>query len=590
MSNRGEKPDWTHSYSPSRRQVLVFGAAAMGSLAGCNRIPTSGETSGIEATEDQTDRKRTIRIQDQSIDSVEFDALLVESISEHDEVEFTVRVYTSPNLDQENWGKVGETTITQSSELETHSIDWNLPLGYAQRLRFTIEMLSPEKQAEEDATIEMLAAEEGTEGTDRRSGATIVPFYNAARDTEMVRVEPPATPKGDWALTDPFYKTDFWFDVPEESPFNTPEVPEDEYDPDWYDYRNITMTALIRFPNYENITEFPGSEEDVPTHSPSFDWAVVNLSLDAWELIEAVRWNSIATQKLESGEYSYGNGEAGLVETVTDYGSTNNPTREIELDASSQTLPFTAYVRLRHMGARWDEVSTNPLLMNGGRPFSMRAADALTEAFDNPNFETIESKEFHKAIALQVFVGQNPYGFTTGEYVKTPEEVVKNWYKVSADEIDSVGFCQDATALYGGIAVHLLDSTYGVIGMQGGAGYHIMGGLLDLQKPERPYEVWPDHPSPTAESVFTFDTDFGTVSTVECTWPDPTIGWKNPDGSDYELLSYLSNTGVHSHIPINNNYEPDMDGSVNTERDPEIPWDFHKEFRTIDDIENFRAS
>lgn len=582
MSNRGEEePDWTRTHSFSRRHALALGAAAMGSFAGCNSVSTSGEPPATEATDD--DHERTITVRDVSIDSVEFDALLVESIAEHDEVEFTVRAYTSPNLDREDRTQVGEATVTQSSELESHSIDWNLPLGYAQHLCFTIEMLSPQGESEEAATIEMLPSQEEGEQEGREIGETIVPFYNAARDTEMVRVEPPATPKGDWAYSDPFYKTDFWFDSPDKSPFNTPDVPEDEYDRDWYDYRNITMTALVRFPTYENITEFQGSEEDTPTHSPAFDWAVVNLSLDAWELVEAVRWNSRATGWVEDGEM-----DASGVDGVEYSGSNSNSSLELQLDASSQTDPYSAYTITRYAGGQGQ---TSPLRMSGSRPFTIRAAAELENAFDNPSFNTLEYQDYHKALALQVFVGQNPFGFATGGYVGAPEETVNKWYKISTGQGESSGNCQDATAMYGGIALHLLDSTYGIVGMQSNVGYHIMGGLLDLEKSERPYEVWPEHPSPTASGVFTFETDYGTVSPVECTYPDPTIGWKNSDGSDYELLSYLSSTSVLSHIPINSSYEPDANGTTHTAgADAEIPWEYYEEHTVIDDIENFRAS
>ncbi|MUV59743.1 hypothetical protein [Halobacterium sp. CBA1126] len=583
MSNREDgKPDLTRSCSLSRRRALALGAAAMGGLAGCNSVSTSGEPSATEATDD--DYERTITVRDVSIDTVEFDALLFESITEHDEVEVTVRAYTSPNLDRENQTQVGEATVTQSKELETHSIDWDLPLGYAQNLRFTVEMLSPEAESEEAVTTEFSSTEREREPETERPRETIVPFYNAARDTEMVLLEPPATPEGDWAYSDPFYKTDFWFDSPDESPFNTPEVPEDEYDRDWYDYRNITMTALIRFPNYENITEFEGSAEDVPTHSPAFDWAVVNLDLDAWELVEAVRWNSRATGRIEDGEM-----DASGVDGVEYAGSNSNSSLELQLDASSQTDPYTAYIITRHAGGQGQ---TNPLRMSGSRPFTIRAAEELEAAFDNPSFDTLEYRDYHKALALQVFVGEHPFGFATGSYTSTPEETVNKWYKISTGQGESSGNCQDATAMYGGIAVHLLDSTYGIVGMQGNVGYHIMGGLLDLEKAERPYEVWPEHPSLLASGVFTFETDYGTVSPVECTYPDPTIGWKSSDGSDYELLSYLANTSVQSQLLLNESHEPDVNGELRmSAQDPIIQWELQTtEYAVIDDIEDFRAS
>ncbi|GAA0272412.1 hypothetical protein [Halobacterium noricense] len=573
MANRGEEePDWTRTHSVSRRHALALGAAAMGSFAGCSRL-SDGPSEPAETTTEQPSLAETLAVDAEfTIDEVTLE--IGSAAYPDDSLLGTLRLYAAPNLDRSNRTVIAETAIDQREASAEHTLEPDYDLGYAQHFQFTLE----------------------SDGADEEPlyspAETFVPFYNAARDTEMIRQEPPATPEGDWAYTDPFYKTDFWFDSPDESPFNTPEVPEDEYDRDWYDYRNITMTALIRFPTYENITEFPGSEEDTATHSPAFDWAVVNLNLDAWELIEAVRWNSIATQKLESGEYSYGDGDAGLVGGVEDYASASNSSRDLMLDASAQDDPYSAYISLRYGGARWDEVATNPVLMNGSRPFSIRAAEELENAFDNPSFTTLEYQDYHKAIALQVFVGQNPFGFATGSYVSTPEETVNKWYKISTGQGGPSGNCQDGTAMYGGIAVHLLDSTYGIVGMQGSVGYHIMGGLLDLEKSERPYEVWPDHPSPTASDVFTFETDYGTVSPVECTYPDPTIGWKNSGGGDYELLSYLANTSVQSQLLLNGSYEPDVDGELRmSAQDPIIQWELHTtEYAVIDDIENFRAS
>jgi len=232
MSDHGEEePDWTRSCSFSRRRALALGAAAMGGLAGCNSVSKQGETPATDVPDNEHEQERTITVRDASIDTVEFDVLLAESLREHDEVEFTARAYTSPNLDRENWAEFGKTTVTQSSELGTNSIYGDLSLGYAQNLRFTIEMLSPEERAAEDITIEWSPSSE-TEDAAESTGRTLVPFYNAARDTEMVLMEPPRRPQDDWAYSDPFYKTDFWFSSPDDSGFNTPSVPDDEYDQD----------------------------------------------------------------------------------------------------------------------------------------------------------------------------------------------------------------------------------------------------------------------------------------------------------------------------------------------------------------------
>ena len=579
--DRDEAPDRVHGWTPTRRQALALGAGAMGGLAGCSELSENFSGSNEPADETPTETpslSESVKASaDFSIDGVVLELRMNLSSYTENSLSGTLRLYSAPNLDRSNQTALAEKSIDQTDGIAEHTFEPDFDLGYAQHLQFTIETDNSEEAGEQPIYT---------------PDETIVPFYNAARDMEMVLVEPPATPKGDWAYSDPYYKTDFWFDSPDESPFNTPEVPEDEYDHDWYDYRNIKMTALIRFPNYENITEFDGEGNQASTHSPVFDWVVVNMTLDEWELIEGVRWNSIATQKLESREYSYGEGPESVVNDTEDYGSSSESSRNLATDASSETSPYDAYISLRYGGSRWDEVSTNSLLMNGSRPFSLRAAQELNEAFDNPSFNTIETQEFHKAIALQVFVGYNPFGFATGSYTGTPEETVNRWYKISTGQIESSGNCQDATAMYGGIAIHLLDSTYTIVGMQSNVGFHIMGGLLNLQKPENPYTTWPDHPSPTASDQFTFETEFGTVSPVECTYPDPTIGWKNANGEDYELLSYLSNINVQSQLLLNGDNEPDTEGELSIDaQEPIIQWELHTtEYETIGDVDNFRAS
>jgi len=574
MTNQQDKePDRVHSCSFSRRHALALGAGAMGGLAGCSEL--SDDSSGSNEPADETPTEtpslsESVEVSaDFSIDEVVLELRVNLYSYAEDSLSGTLRLYSAPNLNRSNQTVLAEKSINQTEAVSEYTLEPEYDLGYAQHLQFTIETDNSEEAEEQPIYT---------------PDETIVPFYNAARDTEMVLREPPTTPdrESSWTTSDPYFKTDFWFASPEESSFNTPNVPEDEYDQDWYDYRNITMTAVVRFPNYENITTFEDDSQS-DTYAPAFDWAIVNIELDAWELIEAVRWNSIATGKIEDGELS------ASTATSPDYsGSNSNPGTNLTRDASTQRSPYAAYAISRYTGTIG---RTNPLLFNGSRPITLRLANALEDAFDNPSFNTINTKEYHKAIALQVFVGQNPFSFETGSYVNTTEETINNWYKVSAGELDSAGNCQDATAMYGGIAIHLLDSTVGMVNMTGNVGAHMMGGLLNLEKPDEVYDIWPDHPSPAAGEVWGFSTDVGEVSPVEATWPDPTIGWKNPDGKDYELSTYLAETDVLTYIPINSDNQPDENGTPAKERErSEIPWEYYKEYTVIDDIENFRAS
>ncbi|MFT4904546.1 MAG: hypothetical protein ACI8UR_001107, partial [Natronomonas sp.] len=94
-----------------------------------------------------------------------------------------------------------------------------------------------------------------------------------------------------------------------------------------------------------------------------------------------------------------------------------------------------------------------------------------------------------------------------------------------------------------------------------------------------------DHPAPTATRAHTKSTEYGELSLIECIYPDPTIGWKLNGSSEMKISTYLTNANIQSHIPLNDDYEPDQNGSVRTEADdPEIPWEFHENHNTISDV------
>lgn len=580
MSNKQDtEPDRVHTCSLSRRHALALGAGTMGGLAGCSGF--SDTLSGSNGPVDETTTERP-PLSEKIEASAEFtinEATLKLDISSYTENSLSgrLRLYSAPNLDRSSRSVIAEKSIEQTDEVAEHSLKPDYDLGYAQHLQFTIES--------EDAGQ-----------TDERSiytpQETIVPFHNAARDTDIVKVEPPRI-QFDWAggRDEPFFKTQVWFDSPDESPFNTPSVPEDQYDPNWYNYRNITMTAMVRFPSYDHIYEVEeGSRADeerggeVGWTYPLFDWVVFTLELDAWEMLEAFRWNSQATCKLERGQSKYGEG-LDEVDEYTISGSVMKTT-DYATDASTETNPYEAYSENRYSES-WTE--TNPLLIAGGRPFAKRAANTISDALDNPSFNTIENQEYHKALVLQVFAGSNPYVFGFDSYAEPPEGVINGWFRDSRGE-DVTGDCQDGTNLYNAIAVHLLDSTVANVYMSANNEIaHELAGLLNLSPPQEAIEEWEDqHPSPMATGVSNFETNLGEVSFVECTYPDPTIGWLPRGGSDFEILTYLTKIDINSHIPINNNYEPDESGQASSSTSEiEIPWEYHEEHTTVDDIENF---
>lgn len=409
-----------------------------------------------------------------------------------------------------------------------------------------------------------------------------MPFYNAARDTEMVKVEPPRLPNETWWEDDPYYQAQLWFNSPDSGElFDTPEVPTEHYDPSWYEYRNIQVTALICYPNYEEFRPAGVNIGGEKVEAPFFDWFVVNFSLGEWELLEAFRWNSPMTTKLERGQWEYESGDS-----PTDAGSTMD-SQEATTDASNGTDPYTAYEETRYSDASLPE-RCNPLLMACGRPICKRAADAFEEALDNPSFNTIDTQEYHKAIALQTFIGSSPYSFEYGSYDATPEEAINRWYEASVGERDGAGNCQDGAHLYNGIALNLLDSGVANLTMEA-PGAHITAGLINLSRPETAFEQWVEgHPVTRTAEPYELETEYGNISMVECTYSDPTIGWKLNRADNIQLQTFLTNTSINSCAPLNDNFEPDVNGRVRVDyKIVEIPWEFHEVATdTIKDVDN----
>ncbi|PSQ51967.1 hypothetical protein BRD20_09130 [Halobacteriales archaeon SW_8_65_20] len=420
----------------------------------------------------------------------------------------------------------------------------------------------------------------------------VMPFENKAEGETQVRLLSPRKPSDyyDWMNppNGPLWETQFWYDSPDESPFGTPTVPEDKYDPNWYEYRNITVTALIKYPSFENIDAIELDEHgEVPV--TLFDAFVFSFTLDQWELLEAFRWNSIANQKLERGQYEHSS-QSDAIDAIDDPQSRGSAMIARSsffdnVDASTAPPLYEQYNTGRYSFREYEKLRTNPIKVTSGRPITYRIAQAIEDATDNPSFNTHETVEYHKAIALETFVGFTGFSFDFGSYSKAPEELLNRWFLNSQGEDADTGNCQDGTNLYCGIAAHLLDVNVGWVSCLARGVGHATAGVLDLQLPEEVFEVWDECPFGSGGEPFTLDTDYGDLHMVEATSPDPMIGWKLTASGQVELETYLPTASVQSHVPLNNDYEPAMDGTVRTgDSDPEIPWEYHKNHETLADV------
>ncbi|MFQ3319755.1 MAG: hypothetical protein ACI80F_001827, partial [Natronomonas sp.] len=305
--------------------------------------------------------------------------------------------------------------------------------------------------------------------------------------------------------------------------------------------------------------------------------------------LEGFRWNSRATQKLEAGQREHKN-SSDAVDAIDDYQDLESimedESSKMAIDASSESDFYDEYYKSRFTETDYFQCKTNPLKVAAGRPVCYRIADSIGEAVDNPSFNTQEYVDYQKAIILQVFIGTNPYSFATSSYSLSPDEAINRWFLESQGEINGVGNCQDGTYLYCGVAAHLLDANVARIHVSANGILHVTAGAFDLRMPDSPFEIWADdHPAPTATRAHTKSTEYGELSLIECIYPDPTIGWKLNGSSEMKISTYLTNANIQSHIPLNDDYEPDQNGSVRTEADdPEIPWEFHENHNTISDV------
>lgn len=597
MADESSEPDKVYSSAPlSRRAALAFGGTGLATaLAGCSEMlnPSSGDPnsspeptndSGGETGGDGENDRQAVRTTRLGIEETEYQVLprdeFVDSMSEENPVEYTVRLYTSP-LYGSSRTQLAESTISITSIPNSFTISYEFledSLNQAQQFTFTLEASAPQETEEFDA---------------HTTTKVLLPHYNQALDERKLIVPSAPYPSpSDWdSEFEPVTKTQIWFNEPDESPFNTPDRSE-LYPEHWYgEYTDLEVTAIVRYPVYSVLEnddhpvydQMPERQQDLPL----FDWAVFNFNIAEMEMIEARRWNSWVIQQIERGRFELINDgkaaeqpsdRAPILENHTDRGSLMAEGSFYSGEATETPKPFEQYYRSRYGPYEEggpqapDNSPIDPLYFAGGRPAMKRWALEIDNSLsNNDNFQAHNSPEYYKATILKALIGNTPYSFDVGRYRNTPEETIMNWYQDSPDNDPLGANCVAASAFFAGIGVHLFDSTVALVTMKGDRVNHLQTGLIGLEKPFLPESINDDNAKGLiSDGDSRYDSQYGRFTPVECIYPSATIGYVQRVDGSYNLTvrTYASQMDINSHIPMNDDYEPDIDGEVLADRDP----------------------
>jgi len=566
----------------SRREALALGVGSVTGLSGCASLGSNfieDEESELTVTDlDPQDVNMgaspsfgidgsTVELNIRGFASAQFDypfegTLRVYAVPHRE----TIAASTASEIVATNLHLLAERDVTQNEMRETYSFEFDYPEGYAQRFVITAEVTDP-------ASLD--------EHVIHRSDQIYLPFTNEARGEPVLYEINSNRPSEDqWQDGgESVNAVEFWFDEPEESPFDVPSIDESQYDPDWYRYRDLTVSVVVRFATYDSAIG--------GTELPVFEWMAFSFQMSEWELLEAFRWNSIATQEREYriGKTRPGPEEYEPIEEPSEFGSMMSDTGQLiynehYMEATESPTPFEMYRPERYESGDINN-QMNPLYFAGGRPLCKRLAQTIEDVLDNPSFNALSNQPYYKATALKTFVGGGiPYSFNReqGNYNMAPEEIIANWY-LRATEDDPLGAdCQDASHLFCGIAVHLLDTRVGYVSIPSAA--HAVACLFDFDS-----EVWePDeHPLVRVGSPQPYDTRQGEARLVECTYGASTIGYRlKLDSSEMQVRSYFIECPLLSHIPLTDDYRPHADGSIRAPAEnPENPFVYADNHETI---------
>ncbi|GGJ17129.1 hypothetical protein GCM10008995_28760 [Halobellus salinus] len=413
-----------------------------------------------------------------------------------------------------------------------------------------------------------------------------LPFDNESRGAREIRtLGPKFASEEKWEDdTDPKQKVEIWYNEPEESPFNVPNLDKSEYNQtnvdgdDWFDLYNIELTALVRTPLI--TTEFHRDNDD-EVQGPYYDWTVFTLRLSEIEYLEAVYCNSPSTLMLRASEQDWSIGDGGArqkeVSDKTNYGS-NVTVDDIEDPVAQESDDAIDKI----FDAVFDENispnelnGANPIRFAAGRSVSRRWARKIEEAFENkPYVSFLETPEYHKLTVLKAFIGGAlPYKWTVGDYHNSPEESIVELFKNGTQGIENTegADCVTASVLFAGIGYWLVDAEPVLPFVYvSGSVKHLFTGWGGLNMPDlsdiRTANALGYHEPDSTHSSDRIPYDYWNV---ECTEGFPTIGFTRTSIADTQYLTAWSNgepLQLTTNIRLNENDEPDIDGEVKSER------------------------
>ncbi|NHX39373.1 MULTISPECIES: hypothetical protein [Haloarcula] len=566
-----------YSYCVSRREILAAGAAGVATgLAGCNAFNQDESLDGTDSTpppEEDQQLDIQVNLVEVSLDTIRFKLF---GIKDYDPDTFRVDIYSN--------APVADDDDRRPLAREEYQA---FPQVYGAKARFedANEYFDGYLNTPQELIFE-IAIDDGEAQEVHRTHEAIMMFENKARGTTEIRsLGPKFASRETWdSDTTPKQKVELWYNEPDESPFNVPKLDKSEYSEtdvdgdDWFDLKNIEITALVRTPIF--TTAFYVDDDD-EVQGPYYDWTVFTVRMSEIEYLEAVYFNSPSTMRIAvpDTEWSIGDGGARQKEIPhkTNYGSNvtvgniSEPVAQESDDAVVQLLEAAVFPDRSPN----EFVGANPLRFAVGRAVSKRWARKIEEAFENKHYlSSLETPDYHKLTVLKAFVGDAlPYKWTLGRYHNSPEESIIELFKNGTEGVENTegADCVTASILFAGIGYWLVDAEPVLPWVYvSGRVKHLFTGwggldMPDLRRNRSPNALGYEGPdTPHSSDKISYD-----YWNVECTEGFSSIGFIRGSIADTQYLAAWSNGDplqLTTHIRLNEADEPDIDGEIKVDR------------------------